>query len=77
MDIGSARRPDPVFYRQPRDPGKLLFIVGYKNDPERAGVRGNPEIIVSYQAPGALQLAPNLSVVLSNTRLECQNWNEG
>jgi hypothetical protein len=32
MNIGSARRPDPVLYHESADTGKLLFIIGGEGD---------------------------------------------
>lgn len=75
MDIGSTR-PDPVFHHEPGDAGKLPFIIGYKHDAERAGVCGDPENIVCDQAAGALQLAPDPSVVLANIRPDGQDRNQ-
>lgn len=69
-------RLDPVLQRQRRHALELADVVADQREAERAGLGGDPEIVVADHAATALQLGKDLAVVLACCLVERQYGNQ-
>jgi hypothetical protein len=60
VNLRAAAFIDPILDCQAGNPDEFPFIVCYKRNSKRNGMRGNPQIIISDHMARLLQFCPDL-----------------